>query len=77
MLRTVDYCRPDLFAAMVLATPDDSTCVVETDRQRRSAKATVTMRFQPSDKTHGWVNKYLSVRSPGTKFGYRHARTES
>ena len=30
MLRIVDHCSPDPFAAMVPAIPDDSTCVVET-----------------------------------------------
>src|SRR6516164_1820425 len=29
-LRMVDICRPDLFAHMVPATPDDKTCVVLT-----------------------------------------------
>ncbi len=29
-LRTVDHCRPDPLAAIVPATPDDNTCVVET-----------------------------------------------
>jgi hypothetical protein len=30
MLRSVDICRPDPFAAMVPATPDESTWVVDT-----------------------------------------------
>ena len=28
ILRTVDHCRPEPFAAIVPATPDDKTCVV-------------------------------------------------
>jgi hypothetical protein len=32
MLRMVDYCRPEPLAAMVPATPDDSTWVVDTGR---------------------------------------------
>ncbi|SAK54713.1 hypothetical protein AWB78_01410 [Caballeronia calidae] len=31
-LRTVRHCRPEPFAAIVPATPDDSTCVVLTGR---------------------------------------------
>jgi len=31
-LRMVDICRPERFAAIVPATPDESTCVVETGR---------------------------------------------
>jgi hypothetical protein len=31
-LRTVDHCRPERLAAIVPATPDDSTCVVDTGR---------------------------------------------
>jgi hypothetical protein len=34
MLRTVDHCRPEPLAAMVPATPDDSTCVVETGKPK-------------------------------------------
>ena len=36
-LRMVAICRPEPFAAMVPATPDDSTCVVETGRPNTSA----------------------------------------
>ena len=32
MLRMVDHCNPEPFAAMVPAMPDDSTCVVETGK---------------------------------------------
>jgi hypothetical protein len=32
ILRSVDICRPEPFAAMAPATPDESTCVVETGR---------------------------------------------
>lgn len=32
MLRSVRICRPEPFAAIVPATPDESTCVVETGR---------------------------------------------
>ena len=31
-LRMVDICRPERFAAIVPATPEESTCVVETGR---------------------------------------------
>src|SRR5262249_62116279 len=41
MLRTVASCSPEPFAAMVPATPDDSTCVVETGRPNTSATAMV------------------------------------
>jgi hypothetical protein len=40
-LRTVDHCRPERLAAIVPATPDDSTCVVETGRPYMSAAAMV------------------------------------
>ena len=33
MLRTVDHCRPEPFAAIVPAMPDDSTWVVDTGSQ--------------------------------------------
>src|SRR5260370_448464 len=33
-LRTVAHCKPDLFATIVPATPDDSTCVVLTGNPR-------------------------------------------
>ena len=36
-LRTVDICSPDPFAAMVPATPDDRTWVVDTGRPNTSA----------------------------------------
>ncbi|WP_164580946.1 hypothetical protein [Rhizobium leguminosarum] len=68
MLRTADHCRPEPFAAMVPATPDEGRCV--------TIPAAQDDRLG-SDKTHGRVNKYLSVRSRDTKFGYRHARAES
>ena len=42
-LRTVDICNPDRFAAMVPATPDDSTCVVETGKPNMSAAPMVVM----------------------------------
>lgn len=32
ILRTVDHCRPEPFAAIVPAMPDDSTWVVDTGR---------------------------------------------
>ena len=35
-LRTVAHCKPDLFATIVPATPDDSTCVVLTGNPRVS-----------------------------------------
>jgi len=34
MFLTVDHCSPEPFAAIVPATPDDSTCVVETGNPR-------------------------------------------
>ncbi len=37
MLRTVDHCMPEPFATIVPATPDESTCVVETGRPKPSA----------------------------------------
>ena len=40
-LRTVDICRPDLLAAIVPATPEESTCVVETGSPYISAAAIV------------------------------------
>src|SRR5215470_13613741 len=36
-LRTVSHCRPEPLTAMVPATPDDSTWVVETGSQKTSA----------------------------------------
>jgi hypothetical protein len=41
MLRTVESCNPEPFAAMVPATPEDSTCVVETGSPYMSAAAIV------------------------------------
>jgi len=43
MLRTVDHCRPEPLAAIVPATPDDNTCVVDTGRPKRSAMPIVTI----------------------------------
>ncbi len=37
MLRIVASCRPDPFAAIVPAIPEDSTCVVDTGRPKTSA----------------------------------------
>ena len=37
MLRMVAICRPEPLAAIVPATPDDSTCVVDTGRPNTSA----------------------------------------
>src|SRR5207248_2858620 len=42
-LRTVDHCRPEWFAAMVPATPDESTCVVLTGSPRASAAPIVAI----------------------------------
>ncbi len=41
MLRIVDICTPDPFAAIVPATPEESTCVVETRKPKLSAAAIV------------------------------------
>jgi len=40
-LRTVAHCSPEPFAAIVPATPDDNTCVVETGSPYISAAAIV------------------------------------
>src|SRR6202142_1738659 len=42
-LRTVAHCRPEWLAAMVPATPDDSTWVVLTGSPKASAAPMVTM----------------------------------
>ena len=41
MLRIVDNCRPEPLAAIVPATPDDSTWVVDTGNPYMSAAAIV------------------------------------
>ena len=41
MLRNVDICSPEPFAAMVPAMPDESTCVVDTGSPYTSAAAMV------------------------------------
>jgi hypothetical protein len=41
ILRTVESCNPEPFAAMVPAIPEDSTCVVETGNPYTSAAAIV------------------------------------
>ena len=48
-LRTVDICSPDRFAAIVPATPDDSTCVVDTGSPYMSAAAIVTAATSSAD----------------------------
>ena len=42
-LRIVDHCRPERFAAMVPATPDDNTWVVLTGQPQTSAAPMVAM----------------------------------
>jgi len=42
-LRTVDHCRPEWFAAIVPAMPDESTCVVLTGMPNQSAAPMVSM----------------------------------
>ena len=41
MLRMVAICRPEPLAAIAPATPDDSTCVVETGRPSRPKRETI------------------------------------
>ena len=42
-LRSVAICSPEWFAAMVPATPEDSTCVVETGKPNMSAAPIVSI----------------------------------
>ena len=47
--RTVFHCRPEPFAAIVPAMPDDSTWVVETGRPMTSAAPIVPMVTSSAD----------------------------
>src|SRR5579859_3203620 len=49
MLRIVSHCRPEPFAAMVPATPDDSTWVVLTGRPNMSAAPIVVIATSSAD----------------------------
>src|SRR5271168_1830174 len=49
MLLIVDICSPVLFAAIVPATPDDSTCVVLTGMPRMSAMPIVDIATNSAD----------------------------
>ena len=49
-LRTVDHCRPDRLAAMVPATPEESTCVVLTGSPDQSAAPIDTIAMKPVDE---------------------------
>jgi hypothetical protein len=48
-LRTVAICSPDLLAAIVPATPEDSTCVVDTGSPYMSAAPIVTAATSSAD----------------------------
>src|SRR5262245_26241578 len=48
-LRTVSHCRPDPLAAMVPATPDDRTWVVETGSPNTSAAPIVPMATRSAE----------------------------
>jgi hypothetical protein len=48
-LRIVAHCKPDLLATMAPATPDESTCVVETGKPYISAAPIVIIATSSAD----------------------------
>ncbi|CAB3778041.1 hypothetical protein LMG28614_00525 [Paraburkholderia ultramafica] len=63
-LRTVPHCRPEPLAAIVPATPDDSTCVVETGKPYMSAAPIVTIATISADAPCPYVRCCLPIFSP-------------
>src|SRR5262249_19667992 len=62
--RTVDICRPDRLAAIVPATPDERTWVVETGRPNMSAAAMVTAATSSAEAPCAYVRCVLPIFSP-------------
>src|SRR5208337_3229655 len=63
-LRMVDHCIPDLLAAIVPATPEERTWVVETGRPNMSAAAMVVIATSSADAPWAYVRWLLPIFSP-------------
>src|SRR5262249_58578747 len=61
---TVPHCRPERLAAIVPATPDDSTCMVETGSPNMSAAAMVLIATTSALAPWAYVGSVLPILSP-------------
>ena len=58
------HCKPDPFAAIVPATPDDNTCVVDTGNPYTSAAPIVSIATSSADAPCPYVRCCLPIFSP-------------
>ena len=63
-LRTVLICRPDEFAKIVPATPEDKTCVVLTGKPKKSAAPIVAIAVISAAAPCAYVRWFFPIFSP-------------